>query len=401
MSGDIEPGGLNAVKLVDMHGHFPMHLLESDEQGTHERLTTWWRHRWQGMVVGLISHFANYQGPGDTPSVTEERMRQGRVGVTLSVLYQAFDEIDLSQEYAAPPLEGYFADVVNQAETVEDHARTHSGEVVIAHSPAELEAHLGGERPILIHAIEGGFHIGDELGEVQANVRKLADLGVAYITVAHLFFRQVATNAPALPFLPDAVYNLVFHQARSEGLTALGRELVEAMVDEGILVDITHMREQSIRDVFALLDARDPAGEIPVIATHMAYRFGGLEYSFGDDTVRAVADRGGLLGLILCQHYITDGLNDVAETFDGSVKALCRHIDKLHELTGSYDHIAIGSDLDGYIKPALPGLEHDGRMADLQHALHERYGAAVAEQIVQDNALRVLRAQWGRKRPRS
>ena len=32
---------------------------------------------------------------------------------------------------------------------------------------------------------------------------KLAAHGVAYITVAHLFWRGVATNAPAIPFLPD------------------------------------------------------------------------------------------------------------------------------------------------------------------------------------------------------
>ncbi len=400
MGGDSQPQG--AAKLVDMHGHFPMHLLESEQQRTHERLTTWWRHRWQGMVVELISHFANYQGPGDTPSVTEKRMLEGEVGVTLSVLYQPFDEIDLSQDYAAPPLERYFADIVNQAQTVEDHAATHSDEVVIAHTPAELETHLAaGDRPILIHAIEGGLYVGDEQAEMQANVRKLSELGVAYITVAHLFFRQVATNAPALPFLPDSVYNLMFRQAKSEGLTALGHELIEAMVDEGILVDITHMRTQSIRDVLALLDARDPEREVPVIATHMAYRFGGLEYSFDDDTVTQVAARGGLMGLIMCQHFITSGLHGIAETFEGSVTALCHHIDKIHELTGSYDHIGIGSDLDGYIKPALPGLEHQGRMADLQQALRDRYGDAVAEQIAGGNALRVLRTQWGRKRPRA
>jgi microsomal dipeptidase-like Zn-dependent dipeptidase len=132
----------------------------------------------------------------------------------------------------------------------------------------------------------------------------------------------------------------------------------------------------------------------------MAYRFGGLEYSFDDDTVTRVAARGGLLGLIMCKHYITSGL-DVKETFDGSVEALCRHIDRIHELTGSYDHIGIGSDLDGYIKPALPGLESQGRMADLQRALRTRYGVDVAEQIASGNALRVLRTQWGRKRPRT
>jgi membrane dipeptidase len=389
--------------LVDLHGHFPMHLLEDEQQKAHERLKTWFRHRWQGLVVELISHFANYQGPGDTPSVTEQLMREGDVGVTLSVLYQAFDEMDLSQDYAAPPLASYFGDILNQHQTVEDYASAPGRDVVIAHSPAELEAQLSAaeRKPILVHAIEGGFVVGDDVAEVQAHVRELADRGVAYITVAHLFFRQVATNAPALPFLPDVIYNRVFHQDGSEGLTALGRALVEAMIDEGILVDLTHMRSQSIRDVFALLDARDPAGEIPVIATHMAYRFGGLEYSFDDDTVTRVAARGGLLGLILCQHYITSGLPDVAETFDGSVGALCRHIDKIHELTGSYDHIGVGSDLDGYIKPALPGLEHQGRMADLQRALTDRYGADVAQQIAGGNAVRILRTQWLRKRPRA
>jgi membrane dipeptidase len=389
------------VMLVDMHGHFPMHLLEDDKQRAHLRLTTWWRHLFQGLVVELVNHFANYQGPGDTPSVTEQLMHDGDVGVTLSVLYQPFDEMDLTQDYAAPPLQSYFADVINQHSTVEDYVSHPGRQVVIAHSAAELDRHLSdGGAPILIHAIEGGFHIGRDLTEVQANVRTLAELGVAYITVAHLFFRQVATNAPALPFLPDAIYNRVFHQDRSEGLTPLGRELVEAMIDEGILVDLTHMRAESIADVFALLDARDPANEIPVIATHMAYRFGGLEYSFDDDTVKRIAARGGLLGLILCQHYITSGLHHVPETFEGSVQALCRHVDKIHELTGTFDHIAIGSDLDGYIKPALPGLEHQGRMADLQEALRARYGTDVAEQISSANALRVLRTQWGRKRPR-
>ena len=386
--------------LVDLHGHFPMHLLEDDKQRAHERLKAWLRHRWQGLVVEVINLFANYEGPGDTPSVTEQLMREGDVGVTLSVLYQPFDEMDLTQDYAAPPLGSYFIDILDQCQTVEDYVEAHSRDVVIAHSALELDQHLAqGGRPILVHAIEGGFHVGDDPDAVRGNVATLAQRGVAYITVAHLFFRQVATNAPALPFLSDGIYNRVFAQDEAEGLTPLGRELVQAMVDEGILVDLTHMRAQSIRDVFALLDERDPDNEIPVIATHMAYRFGGLEYSFDDDDVARIVARRGLLGLILCEHYITSGL-DVPETFEGSVQALCRHIDKLHDLTGSHDHIGIGSDLDGYIKPALPGLEHQGRMAELQRALAARYGSEVAAQIAGGNALRVLRAQWGRKRPR-
>ena len=73
-------------------------------------------------------------------------------------------------------------------------------------------------------------------------MQTLAGLGVAYTTVAHLFFRDVATNAPALPFLSDWLYIRIFPQKNDQGLTTLGREVVEAMVDEGILIDITHMR---------------------------------------------------------------------------------------------------------------------------------------------------------------
>ena len=151
--------------------------------------------------------------------------------------------------------------------------------------------------------------------------------------------------------------------------------------------------------MFALLDERDPLQEIPVIATHMAYRFGGLEYSFDDDTVKRIAARGGLLGLILCQHYITSGLHDVAETFDGSVQALCRHIDKLHELTGGHDHVAdrLRSRRLHQARAARASSTRGGWLTSSRR-WQQRYGTDVAEQISSGNALRVLRTQWGRKR---
>lgn len=386
--------------LVDLHAHFPMHLLPDAQQQTHERARTWWRQRTLARIVGFISRFRNYQGPGDTPSVTEMLMAEGDVGVALSMLYQPFDEIDLTQSYGASPRETYFDDIVAQHRMVEDYVADHSTTVAIAHSARELDTLLAGKVPVLIHAVEGGFQLGGDTIQVQKNVRTLAGLGVAYVTVAHLFFRDVATNAPALPFLSDWLYNRIFPQKKSQGLTSLGQEIVEAMIDEGILIDITHMRSESIRDVLNLLTARDPGKEIPVIATHMAYRFGGLEYCFDDDTIRAIAERGGVLGCILCEHYITSGLPGTVTSFKESFGALCRHIDKIHELTGTYDNVAIGSDLDGYIKPALPGFEHMGRMDALQSDLRARYGDADAEKICSANALRVLRKEWGHKRPR-
>ena len=54
-------------------------------------------------------------------SVTEPLMREGEVGVALSVLYAPFDEMDLEQSYGAPPQQGYFQDIISELQTVEHH----------------------------------------------------------------------------------------------------------------------------------------------------------------------------------------------------------------------------------------------------------------------------------------
>ena len=77
----------------------------------------------------------------------------------------------------------------------------------------------------IIHCIEGGFALGVTATEIAANVEELARSGVAYVTLAHLFWRGVATNAPAIPFVPDSLYKLLF-PSRGVGLTALGTAAV-------------------------------------------------------------------------------------------------------------------------------------------------------------------------------
>jgi microsomal dipeptidase-like Zn-dependent dipeptidase len=382
--------------LVDLHAHYPMHLMPSEQDSAHERLKRWKKERFRAMVVSLISRFANYEGPGDTPSVTDELMAEGDVGVALSVLYQPFDEVDFSKDYGAPPAPSYFEDILDQMSMVEDHAgRTH-GAVTVAHDGAELRAALDGGQRALVHCIEGGFHVGASKAEVAANVRTLKQHGVAYITVAHLFWRGVATNAPAIPFLPDRLYRMLFPQPRGEGLSPLGTALVEAMVAERVLIDITHMSDTGVDELFALLDRIDPDRAVPVVSTHGGCRLGSEEYCHSDDTLKRIAARDGFVGFLLCDHHLCDGVRRrQTKTFEDSLEVLCAHIDHLHEATGSMRYAAIGSDLDGYIKPALAGLEHMGRMTKLQAALSDRYGEDDAALICHGNALRVLESYWG------
>jgi microsomal dipeptidase-like Zn-dependent dipeptidase len=381
--------------LVDLHAHYPMHLIPR-KQWPHESLRTWRSERFRAQLVGLISKFLNYEAPGDEPGVTVKLLREGEVGVALSVLYSPFDEIDFSKSYGSPPDPEYFDRLIYHLEDVERDIRQHHGRAVVATDLAKLEHCLQTGTLAIVHAVEGGFHVGASSESIAANVEELARRGIAYVTVAHLFWRGVATNAPALPFLPDWLYRLIFHQP-GIGLSELGEALVSSMVANRVLVDLTHMSDASLSDTFALLDDVDAARSVPVIATHMACRFGGLGYSFTDATIASVAQRNGVLGVIDCQHFLRDRKRGDArdERFEDSVELICDQIDHIVEVTGSFDHPAIGTDLDGYIKPALVGLEHAGRMKDLQAALRERYGAAHADKICHENALRVLRWRFG------
>jgi microsomal dipeptidase-like Zn-dependent dipeptidase len=377
--------------LLDLHAHYPMHVLPQRRRGTHAQLERWRRARCRAAIVRVLSKFANYQGPGDQPGVTLDLMRRGDVGVIFSALYCPFDEIDLGRRYGSKPLNSYFADLREQLLDVESDIASHQRAgvpVTIAHSRRELDEALVDGRQVLIHSVEGGFHLGATDHEVAANVRDLARLGVVCITVAHLFWRQIATNTPALPFMPDWFYRLLFRQPRRHGLTPLGRTLIGAMAENGILIDVTHMSELAIDETLDLLPP-----ELPVIATHAACRLGSLAYNVSGELVRRIAGRGGVLGLLACEHYISDGAAK-PESFRDSVGLLCRHIDHICEVTGSDEHVAFGTDLDGYIKPALPGLEHLGRMHALQEALVERYGADTAARFSSENALRVIRAVW-------
>lgn len=378
--------------LVDLHAHYAMHLQPSEHELSRESFKQWRREWVRALIVRTLARFLSYEGKGGRESVTLEQMREGDVDVIFSPLYLPLDEIDLSRRYGARPQPIYFTDLLDQLQLVEDDIAAHP-EATVAHSPAELSEALGDEKLVLIHAVEGGFHLGDDEDTVRANVAELAERGVAYITVAHLFWRGVATNAPALPFLPDWLYSVLFPQPQEEGLSDLGRAAVNAMLDHGVLIDITHMSERAMLDTLELLDERDPAREVPVIATHMACRLGSLEYNLSDRIIKRVGQRNGLLGLIMCQHYISDGRPKPTH-FSDSVKLLREHIDRIRKVTGSDDQVAFGSDLDGWIKPALPGLKELGSMGALQKELADHYGRDRAEAFTSRNALRVLDEAW-------
>jgi microsomal dipeptidase-like Zn-dependent dipeptidase len=390
--------------LADWHAHYPMRVVSDlTPLTTLERMRkvgrrSGIRERGRALILWVASRLASNEDWWSGYRISVEGMREGGVGLAMSVLYRPLEEMDLHKPYMAPPASGYFPKLIADLERVEEEMGRHDPAVIrVVHGRAELDRCLADRATALVHCVEGGFHLGDEPEEIEANVGELARRGVAYVTVAHLFFRQVATNSPALPFLPDAAYRLVFPQPRGEGLTDRGIAAVRAMLENRVLVDISHMRPDAIEETFRLLDELDPGCEMPVVATHAGYRFRDLEYMLDRPTILQVKRRNGVVGLIMAQHQLNDGIRRRrTKSFDESFAVIRQHIDKIAEITGDHRHVALGTDFDGFIKPTMSGLEKSADLGRLEQRLREHYGDADAELIASRNAIRVLRQLWSR-----
>jgi membrane dipeptidase len=184
-----------------------------------------------------------------------------------------------------------------------------SGDAVLAASPdAVLEAKRRGQIALL-PALEGADGLEGKLD----NLRDLHQRGVRLVQLVHFLDNNIGSNQTA-PY-------------EDRGLTEFGREVIRESNRLGIIVDLAHANTRTIMD--ALETSTQPIlfSHTGARALHQADRY------LTDDEIRAIAARGGLIGVWPAE---------VFETPAGMV----RHIDHIKRLAG-IDHIAIASDLRG------------------------------------------------------
>ncbi len=396
-------------QIADLHCHYPMHLL-ADEDGKDPfvkplRKIPKWR-LWHKIRAVLVRWAAQRLNSGKKKKwlVSLDELDQGGVRLVFSVLYAPETELGFEEWLSGRPAEHSFRELLEHMDDVEeDLTRPSDGgpEHMLVTESSQLEGAGEDRRIRFVHCIEGGSHLGLDAGEIEGRIEELARRGVGYITLAHLFWRHVATNAPALPGLSDRRYDSIFCQPDEVGLSARGEAAVRAMYRYGVLVDISHMRQPAIDETFALLAELDEQGgndpgAYPVLATHAGYRFGDLSYMLSPETIRAVAARKGVVGLIMAHHLLNDELHDDPGDLQTTLHSVRLHVDKLHELTGSYEYIGLGTDLDGFIKPMVGGIEGASTLKPLAEALHATHPQH-AEEMLYGNALRALKAAYARR----
>lgn len=161
------------------------------------------------------------------------------------------------------------------------------------------------------------------------------------------------------------------HGETKGGLTLFGREIVRAMEDMGMVVDIAHLSHQGVAELLAM-------ARRPVVSSH-----GGVQATckvnrnLTDDEIRGVAKTGGIIGVGYWEGAVCD-------TSPKAVAAAMKHI---RDLVG-IEHVALGSDYDG---ATTVRFDTSGLVQVTQALLDAGFTAEEIRAVMGGNAIRVLR----------
>jgi membrane dipeptidase len=174
-------------------------------------------------------------------------------------------------------------------------------------------------------------------------------------------------------------------------LTDLGRELLEVMAEYKMVLDLSHMAPE------ACLEALDRY-EGPLIASHsnpLRFRPARPDRNLSDDIIRRIAERDGVIGVVLYNAFLVDGWMPGDRKDAVTMDTVFAAIDHICQVTGSARHVGIGSDFDGgFGSESTPvGLETVDDLWGMGAMLADRdFEPDAIDAVLGGNFLRVLRA---------
>ena len=225
-------------------------------------------------------------------------------------------------------------------------------------------------------AVEGGEIIGRDVSVL----RVLHRLGVRMFSL--VYYRSE---------LADGAFNRAGEIDRAKGgLTSLGVQVAEEAQRLGIVLDVSHLNDTGLSELLEIVKK-------PVIASHSSCRAlcssyipkrtAAITRNMTDEQIKALADRGGVIGVNFASVFLHPSGKATVET-------LVDHIDRIVDLAG-VDHVGLGSDYDG-IPEAPQGLEDVSRLPNITRVLVDRgYSDDDVKKILGENHLRVFKQVMG------
>jgi membrane dipeptidase len=127
-------------------------------------------------------------------------------------------------------------------------------------------------------------------------------------------------------------------------LTAKGRELLKEMERLGIILDVTHLCDESFWDALGRYSG-------PLWASHHNCRaLANWNRQLTDEQIKAIIDRGAVIGMAFDAIMMVHGwthLRSKPQDFNLKLEKICEHIDHVCQIAGSAKHVGMGTDLDG------------------------------------------------------
>lgn len=144
-------------------------------------------------------------------------------------------------------------------------------------------------------------------------------------------------------------------------LTPRGRELLREMERLGIILDVTHLCDESLRDALDHYSG-------PLWASHSNCRsLASWNRQFTDEQIRELIARGCVFGMAFDAIMMVHGwahFRSKPQDFDLRIEKICEHVDHICQIAGNARHVGIGSDLDGGFGTEQTPLDLDS-IADL------------------------------------
>ncbi len=261
-------------------------------------------------------------------------------------------------------------EALHQARELDDFMGRRPG-FGIANDAQDAKRILATGRIAVLPQLEGGEGI-----TAAEDVDALYAAGVRVITVLH--FVSSPLGGAAKDQLKRALLGApATGELEPEGLSPLGREVINRMMQLGVVIDVAHGSDRFVTDV---LELTEPLG-VPIIVSHTSARaLLNAERNLSDALARRVAASGGLIGVTLSRPQLTtDTAYELPHHQHGTCDDLIAHWKHLASVT-SPETLILGSDVNGFItRPNAGGLCPDGvrNYGDLTQV----WGALVASGI--------------------
>jgi membrane dipeptidase len=307
------------------------------------------------------------------------RLRSGRVGAQFWAAYVPVTTMDSGPHPAVYALE--------QIDLIHRLCARNRATMAMAATAAAVERNFAAGKISCLIGIEGGHAIENSLGAL----RMFSRLGVRYMTLTHWRSLDWAVAST---------------DSARRGLSDFGRQVVLEMNRLGMLVDLSHVNDQTMSDALHLSRA-------PVIFSHSSAR--ALSHharNVPDSILKLVPANGG----VVMVNFNPGFVSELVRTYEDSVRAagadsatradsmrawaaraphatiaqVADHIEHIRQLAG-VDHVGLGSDFDGITEVPV-GLEDVSKFPDLLAELLRRgWTETDVKKVAGLNTLRVLR----------